>query len=73
MTFYSVPPLDICFGWHVIRDGQAWCAIGPEFDDLEVNIVGWGSTPQAARDMLSSQYGGELAVPDLIDFQVHGL
>jgi len=30
--------------WHVIRDGNAWCAVGPEFDEFAESTVGWGET-----------------------------
>jgi len=56
-----------------VRDGNAWRAPGPEFDDLAVSTVGWGSTPGAVRDMLAARYDGEIRVPALREFQVHGL
>jgi len=74
MTYRDFPaPTDLASGWHVVRDGNAWCALGPEFDDPAVSTVGWGSTPEAARDMLAARYDGEIRVPALREFQVHGL
>jgi hypothetical protein len=64
---------DIASGWHLVRDGNAWCALGPEFYDLAVSAVGWGSSPEAARNALEARCDGEIHVPAIREFQVHGL
>jgi hypothetical protein len=56
-------------GWHVVRDGNAWCALGPKFEDLVGNLVGWGATPEHAHSALVAQLS-EVPVPPLSDFRV---
>jgi hypothetical protein len=74
MTYCDLPAsADIVSGWHLVRDGNAWCALGPEFYDLTVSAVGWGSTPEGARNALEARCDGEIQVPALREFQVHGL
>ena len=38
--------------WHdgtkVYMDGNMWCAVGPEFEDLQVSPAGFGKTPELA-------------------------
>jgi hypothetical protein len=39
---------DIHHGFHVLRQGGKWMAIGPDFVDLERSTVGFGDTPEEA-------------------------
>jgi len=74
MTYCDFPAsTDMASGWHLVRDGNAWCALGPEFNDLAVSTVGWGGTPEAARNALEARCDDEIRVPALREFQVHGL
>jgi hypothetical protein len=36
------------WGFHIFKDGNSWCAVGPTFVDLQESIAGFGSTPMAA-------------------------
>lgn len=42
-------------GFHVFRDGAAWCAVGPHFQDLMTSDAGFGDTPEAAVYALKSE------------------
>jgi hypothetical protein len=60
--------------WRIIRDGNSWRAIGPDFEDPSISPAGWGETLDEAREALASVYlqdpeGG--SVPPLSDFKVH--
>jgi hypothetical protein len=35
-------------GFRIFRDGDAWCAVGPEFFDVQTSIAGFGHTPYKA-------------------------
>lgn len=39
---------DVSHGFHVFRDGNAWCAVGPHFNSLADSTVGFGATPVEA-------------------------
>ncbi len=34
--------------FRVFRDGDAWCAVGPEFEDIMQSPAGFGATPDEA-------------------------
>jgi hypothetical protein len=38
----------ITHGYHLLRDGDSWCAVGPEFADLQHSPAGFGTTREAA-------------------------
>lgn len=40
---------DIAHGFHIFRDGNAWCAVGPHFQDLQTSEAGFGDTPEEAH------------------------
>jgi hypothetical protein len=40
--------MDIANGFHLLRDGNSWCAVGPEFLDLQRSPAGFGDTPEQA-------------------------
>lgn len=37
----------------VFMDGDAWCAVEPDFVDLQQSLAGFGPTPEAARAFLA--------------------
>lgn len=39
-------------GFHVFRDGSAWCAVGPHFIDLMKSDAAFGDTPEQAVEGL---------------------
>ena len=41
--------MDVSHGFHVFRDGDAWCAVGPHFIDLMKSTAGFGNTPASGR------------------------
>jgi hypothetical protein len=60
--------------WRIIRDGNSWCAIGPDFRDLATSLVGWGETPDQAREALAIrclEKPDPISVPPISDFRVH--
>jgi hypothetical protein len=61
----------VTLGWHVVHEGDAWCAIGPLFEDLLVSPSGWGSTPEQARVALTLRHQREdtAIVPQLPAFR----
>lgn len=42
-------------GFHIFRDGNAWCAVGPHFHDLAVSDAGFGPTKSDAIKELGSK------------------
>jgi hypothetical protein len=42
-------------GWRAVCDGNAWYAIGPEFEDPVISAIGWGATPE---DSLGGAWAG---------------
>jgi hypothetical protein len=66
---------DVGAGWHVIRDGNFWCAVGPKFEDLVRSPSAWGSTPEEARTALVSRHQRQADdppehVPPLPEFRI---
>ncbi len=44
---------DISTGWHIFADGNAWCAVGPAYVDLQQSLAGFGYThAEAYRDLM---------------------
>jgi hypothetical protein len=43
----------------VFMDGDAWCAVFGDFEDLQVSTAGFGPTPDAARAELKRLTGKE--------------
>jgi hypothetical protein len=64
----------VALGWHVILDGNVWCAVGPIFEDLLISPAGWGSTPEEAREALTRRHQREdsALVPQLPAFRIWG-
>lgn len=68
--------LDVANGFHIFRDGNAWCAVGPHFTDLMQSSAGFGDTPQAAvadlRIKLSHRsWWRDKALPTIDLFIIH--
>jgi hypothetical protein len=38
----------VAHGFHLLRDGDAWAAVGPQFVDLQQAPAGLGATPEEA-------------------------
>jgi hypothetical protein len=38
--------MDISDGYHLLKDGDAWCAVGPVFADLQRSPAGFGDTQE---------------------------
>jgi hypothetical protein len=67
---------EVSHGFHVFRDGAAWCAVGPHFIDLMQSKAGFGDTPEIAVDALKAAVSKEpwwrdKAFPDFNKFKVH--
>jgi hypothetical protein len=39
---------DTSHGFHIFKDGSAWCAVGPHFRDLMQDRAGFGDAPEDA-------------------------
>ena len=67
---------DISTGFHLLGDGDAWVAVGPEFVDLQRSPAGFGATPEEAIQALGAelrrQGWPDHSVPRLQGFKVHG-
>lgn len=71
--------IDIHKGWHVYRDGDQWCAVGPNFTSLEESPVGFGPHIGGAVTNLRNElykrdpeYSRNTKfMPDIGDFTVH--
>jgi hypothetical protein len=62
-------------GFHIFRDGNAWCAVGPHFIDLMKSNAGFGDTPQDAVNELCKKFEGQSwwrnkALPTLDEFKI---
>jgi hypothetical protein len=66
----------IAHGFHLLKDGGVWLAVGPEFVDLARSPAGFGNTPKAAVRELRAQLRGagypDHALPKLGTFTVYG-
>jgi hypothetical protein len=71
----TVTKQDIGPGFHLLRDGHAWCAVGPEYVDLQRSPAGFGDTKAEAVRALRAELrkAGWLdnALPTLSGFTVH--
>ena len=51
----------VCHGGpksRVFLDGNQWCAVWPDFINIQESPCGFGETPEAARKALPTQAGG---------------
>jgi len=39
-------------GFRLFRDGNRWCAVGPDFEDLATSPAGFGTTTEEAVEAL---------------------
>lgn len=39
----------------VFKDGNQWCAVMPDFIDLQESPAGFGDTPEKARENLKTE------------------
>jgi hypothetical protein len=67
----------MCDGFHLLRDGNSWVAVGPDFVDLQRSPAGFGDTQEeAVRELqheLRKQGWPDRRLPALGDFEVHGV
>lgn len=68
--------MNVAHGFHVFRDGSAWCAVGPHFIDLMKSDAAFGDTPEEAvtglRAVLSRQRWWEnKPLPQFGEFTIH--
>jgi hypothetical protein len=72
----QVVDMDISEGFHLLKDGNAWCAVGPEFRDLKRSPAGFRATPQEAVKELCAQLRRagypDRSMPRVGAFLVHG-
>jgi hypothetical protein len=66
----------IAHGFHLLKDGDAWFAVGPEFLDLQRSPAGFGNTREAAvrelRARLRMAGYPDYSLPWIGEFKVHG-
>lgn len=66
---------DIGHGFHLLKDGDAWCAVGPEFVNLQRSPAGFGDTPEEAVKALRAELRKagypDHSLPRLGGFTVH--
>lgn len=68
---------DVRHGFHIFRDGNAWCAVGPHFIDMMKSDIGFGETIGEAHLALKrvaekSVWWRDKTFPPLERFTVHG-
>lgn len=73
MTKSSKQP-DVSTGYHLFKDGNAWCAVGPNFVNLQESDAGFGDTPERAFNAWRYANRNNIS-PDLMpvfaDFKLH--
>jgi hypothetical protein len=66
----------IAHGFHLLKNGEVWLAVGPEFVDLVRSPAGFGTTRKEAvrehRAQLRKAGYPDRSLPRLSDFTVHG-
>ena len=66
----------IAHGFHLLKDGNVWLAVGPEFVDLVQSPAGFGTTRKEAVGELRAQLRmagyTDHSLPGLGEFTVHG-
>src|SRR5215475_5428547 len=65
--------MDNSRGFHLLRDGNAWVAVGPDFVDLQRSPTGFGETPEEAIEALHEalRLRGVEMLPAPSRFKVH--
>ena len=66
--------MDISRGFHLLKDGDSWVAVGPDFRDLQRSPAGFGETPEEAIEALHDalRLRGMEMLPAPSRFKVHG-
>jgi len=66
--------MDISRGFHLLKDGDSWVAVGPDFVDLQRSPTGFGETPEEAIEALHAalRLRGVEKLPAPSRFKVHG-
>lgn len=65
---------DISSGWHIFADGNMWCAVGPNFENLQESLSGFGYTQREAHAQLllaMKKEGAEVQAPSFEHFTIH--
>lgn len=67
---------DVSSGFHLFMDGDAWCAVGPQFFDLAISDAGFGATHAEAIADLNSRlknqrWWRDKSLPEIGQFKVH--
>jgi hypothetical protein len=60
-------------GWYIVRDSEAWRAMGPKYVGEIARPTGYGRSPQEAHHALAAKYrmrGMLFTLPPLDDFLV---
>jgi hypothetical protein len=71
----EIGAMDISHDFHLLKDGNAWCAVGPDFIDLQHSPAGFGATQQEAVRALCAELRRagypDVALALLSDFELH--
>lgn len=67
---------DIAHGFHLFMDGNAWCAVGPHFQNLQESHAGFGDTQEQAVAALHECFSRDpwwdnKVAPSVEKFTVH--
>jgi hypothetical protein len=66
---------DIAEGFHLLKVGGVWCAVGPEFVDFQQSPAGFGTSRGRAikelRAALRRRRYPDYRLPHIGDFTVH--
>jgi len=68
--------MDISHGFYLLKDGDAWAAVGPDYIDLVRSPAGFGQTQEQAVRKLQAELRKagypDHAIPKIGEFKVHG-
>lgn len=67
---------EIAHGFHIFRDGNMWCAVGPHFQNLQQSNAGFGATPELAvanlhKRLAKDRWWNDKILPPLDRFVIH--
>jgi hypothetical protein len=67
--------MDLSHGFHLFRDGGAWCAVGPHYIELVLSPAGFGATKEdavkALHVALRKDGWRDKPMPEMSSFKVH--
>jgi hypothetical protein len=67
--------MNISYGFHLFRNGDTWCAVGPDFVDIQRSPAGFRETQEGAVNALHAELRKrgwhDSALPVLGCFKVH--